>query len=563
MYRCFQVRLQSSLSKVLPTWEDKDFVKSSGSSNSLPLTMLQKDRTSFQVAFQGCNVARETIHISVTAPDCLSIRLRTVELVPAGYPAKPWWDDGYFSHVPGLYPDILRDMTPIKNGRFPVEAIPNQWRSIWIDVTSSEDTLPGDYTITVQFYLQNGNFIQEVKQIITVCAGILPKQTLLHTEWFHSDCLADYYHVDVWSEEHWTILENFIKVYCEYGMNTILTPLFTPPLDTDWWGERTTVQLIDIYLTENGYLFDFEKFHRWVALCQKYGINYFEIAHLFTQWGAHRAPKIMVWENGVYKQRFGWDSPAVGSEYEAFLDIFLPTFIEELRKLHLEKNVFFHVSDEPSEQQLDSYSQARAIISKHLKDFIIMDALSEYNFYEKGYVDRAVVATNAVEPFLKNKVPNLWVYYCSAQDTKVSNRFITQYSLRNRILGVQLYKFQVEGFLQWGFNFYNDMLSRNHINPYEVTDCGYAFPAGDAFVVYPKEDGTPEESMRLMVFHEGIRDMRALQLLESLTSREHVLALLEEGLTEEITFSVYPKEDSWLIDLRNRVNQEINMLVRI
>jgi len=39
---------------------------------------------------------------------------------------------------------------------------------------------------------------------------VLPKQKTQHTEWFHADCLADYYRVDVWSEEHWRIVENFI-----------------------------------------------------------------------------------------------------------------------------------------------------------------------------------------------------------------------------------------------------------------------------------------------------------------------------------------------------------------
>ncbi|MFR9162180.1 MAG: glycoside hydrolase domain-containing protein [Ruthenibacterium lactatiformans] len=39
----------------------------------------------------------------------------------------------------------------------------------------------------------------------------LPAQTLLHTEWFHADCLASYYGVAPLSEEHWRILENFIR----------------------------------------------------------------------------------------------------------------------------------------------------------------------------------------------------------------------------------------------------------------------------------------------------------------------------------------------------------------
>ncbi len=546
----FHIRLQSSLSKILPCWREEDF------SEEMPLTMLQDDRVSFQAAFRAGNAVRETIFVRASAPDALSLCVRVIGLVPVAYPCKPWYDDGYYTHTPGLYPDLLR--APKKKGDLiPADAIPGQWRSLWIDVMSSPQTPPGDYPVTLSFFSENGAPLGQTQKTISVCPGVLPPQTLLHTEWFHADCLADYYGVEPWSEKHWEIVEHFLEVYGARGMNTILTPLFTPPLDTEPGGERTTVQLVDVFLDDCGYSFRFEKLRRWVALCQKYGICRFEFSHLFTQWGASSAPKIMVWENGIYQRKFGWDTPAAGEAYAGFLHAFLPALIEEVRKLHIADRVFFHLSDEPGEDQLASYEQARKAAASELDGFPCIDALSDYCFYEKGFVSHPVVATAAAAPFLERNVSPLWVYYCSAQDTAVSNRFIAMYSQRNRILGVQLYRFQIEGFLHWGFNFYNDMLSRNHINPYAVTDCGCAFPAGDGFLVYPGPGGTPEESIRLMVLDEALRDLRALKLLEQLTSRESVLALLQEGLSEPLTFSCYPKEDSWILGFRNRVNQEI------
>lgn len=67
----------------------------------------------------------------------------------------------------------------------------------------------------------------------------------MYTEWFHSDCLADYYHVDVFSEEYWRIVENFLRKAKERGVNMILTPILTLPLET---------------------FFDYTKFHRWMDL---------------------------------------------------------------------------------------------------------------------------------------------------------------------------------------------------------------------------------------------------------------------------------------------------------
>ena len=188
-----------------------------------------------------------------------------------------------------------------------------------------------------------------------------------------------------------------------------------------------------------------------------------------------------------------------------------------------------------------------------------MDALSEFSFYEQGAVEYPVVATNShdLPKFLAADMPELWLYYCCGQTKDVSNRFIAMPSYRTRILGVQLYRYKVAGFLQWGFNFYNAVISLYHIDPFAITDGDRAYPAGDPFIVYPGEDGEPLESIRYMTLRQGLHDLRALQLLESLAGRETVEAIIAEGLEEELTLTNYPRNNVYLHDLRQRVNAEI------
>ena len=88
----------------------------------------------------------------------------------------------------------------------------------------------------------------------------------------------------------------------------ILTPLFTPPLDTEVGGERPTVQLVKVIQQNDQYSFHFTLLDRWIDLCLQCGIKYFEMTHLFTQWGAKYAPKIMAEVNGVETRIFGWDT---------------------------------------------------------------------------------------------------------------------------------------------------------------------------------------------------------------------------------------------------------------
>ena len=82
-------------------------------------------------------------------------------------------------------------------------------------------------------------------------------------------------------------------------------------------------------VTRNGteYSFDFSKLGRWVDLCDKVGIQYLEISHLYSQWGAAACPKVIAKTDGEEKQIFGWDTPSDGDEYKAFLSALIPAML--------------------------------------------------------------------------------------------------------------------------------------------------------------------------------------------------------------------------------------------
>lgn len=524
-------------------------------------SMLRKDQLSFQIAFCIDTLPEESswrfISVKVDSPLEKWLDVSLVKNVPSQLPAANVRDPYYLRTTPGLYPDLLEPMTDK-----PVRVACNNWESLWFQLRTDETTPAGSFpvkiTVTAQVPYGEKTIVKETEVTVEVIAAELPEQKLMHTEWFHSDCIADYYHVPVWSEEHWKLVEAQIRTMVKYGANMLLTPVFTPPLDTEVGGERTTVQLVDITRENGKYSFNFEKLDRWVRLAFDCGIKYLEIAHLYTQWGAYHCPKIMAVDNGEYRRIFGWESDAVSAEYRAFLEAFLPALLAELQRLGLTKDQFiFHISDEPRTEMLEQYHACREQVKDLLDGYTIMDALSDYEFYEKGVCEHPIVSTNHVTPYLENHAPNLWVYYCTSQGYQVSNRFMSMPSARNRIIGTQFYKYNVVGFLHWGYNFYNSQFSIRHIDPFAVTDADCAFQSGDSFLVYPGPDGTPWDSIRLRVFYDAINDCRAFELLESLTSREFVMNLLEGDLQSEITFFEYPNEASYLLNLRNRVNAEI------
>lgn len=543
----FVTRTISSLEKVFADEELQAAVFNRASA-------LRGETLSFQVAYRSQRLVKK-LKVSLESKLASRMAARTVGLVPAEMPVYHDHDDNVLRAVPGLYPDPL---LPVKESEG-LTGFPGQWRSVWVTVDVSEDTAPGVYPIDIVFTTNDDQELARETFELNVLAAGLPEQRLIHTEWFHTDCLATYYGVDVFSERHWDIVERYVRTAVQHGINMLLTPLFTPPLDTEIGGERPTVQLVDVEKSGTAYTFRFDKLKRWVDMCDRCGIRYFELSHLFTQWGAKHAPKIVAAENGETKRIFGWDTDATGDAYKSFLGQFLPELDRFIKQNGLENRVYFHVSDEPHKDHIPWYESASGWLKTFVGDYPTIDALSDYDFYEKGLVPTPIPASNHIRPFLDNEVPNLWTYYCCSQYKNVANRFICFPSARNRVLGLQLYKFQIAGFLHWGYNFWYAQYSRFPIDPYRNTDANHAFPSGDPFVVYPGEDGSPVESLRFEVFREALQDLRALTLLESLIGRDKTIELMEQGAEAPITFDVYPQDAAWLLACRERINEAIRV----
>ena len=125
--------------------------------------------------------------------------------------------------------------------------------------------------------------------------------------------------------------------------------------------------------------------------------------------------------------------------------------------------------------------------------------------------------------------------------------------IKTRFLGVLLYKYDCQGSLQWGFNFYYSQHSKREIDPFTETDAGGAFPSGDAFIVYPGKNGMPLSSLRQKVFYDGFQDISALKALENKYSREYALGFIKEELGD-INFTDYPLDPEKLLTFREKLN---------
>lgn len=536
----------SSLEKVLPD------------SRTLPetiqeLELLQNETSAFQLVVfcddaDWCEDCYVTLKIDSPIREQLS--LYTVCFVPSLYPAAPCSDNDYLKKTPGLFPDAL----------LPYDGAPLRMRSgipqsIWVEVDPAG--LPaGHFPVHVELSTRSGKLLDSADLDLKIIGCTLPAQTLHHTEWFHCDCLCDRYHVEMFSDEFFEIARRYVKFACAHGINTLLTPVFTPSLDIEEGGHRRRAQLVGIRVENGVFSFDFSMLERWVRTFAECGVETFEIAHFFTQWGAKYAVEIYAEDNGQDRLLFGWDTPADSPAYADFLAVFLPQLISFFDSLGLKDHLLFHISDEPSLEHIDAYRSDRAAIAPYLGGCPVIDAISDFTFYQQGLIDRPVVACDHIQPFADAHAAHLWTYYCCAQSVAVPNRFIAQPSRRSRVLGVLLYLYRCEGFLHWGYNYWYSQFSKSLIDPYTCTDAGMGFPSGDPFLVYPGPDGDPIPSIRIKVLRDAFNDLRALQLLEQRTGRDTVCSLIRR-ICGDMSFQEYPRDDRTLLSLRRAVNRAI------
>lgn len=356
----------------------------------------------------------------------------------------------------------------------------------------------------------------------------LKESGLINTNWFHVDGICTYYGVKPFSKEFYPIFEKFVEAYAKMGNTMLFVPLFTPPLDTGVGKERMTVQTVKVERVGEEYRFDFSETKKYIDVAKKYGIEYFELSHLFTQWGGECCPKIVVSEDGKAKKEFGWDVKADDERYLAFLRAFLPALTRFLKEIGVFDRSFLHLTDEPNDKSVEQYQKLSDFVRKFSDGIKTIDALSHEGYVEKGLVDLPAVIMNGAD-LGRVSGREILLYYCvGVDDDYLTNRYLTMPLLRVEALGFQLYETDAKGFLHWGYNYYMEQLTDHCIDPYEDLSAGGKLPEGDCFVVYPGK-GKVEYSIRYFSLMRAFHDYRLLKTYEASVGKDGVKRFLKKN----------------------------------
>ncbi|BAS13254.1 conserved hypothetical protein [Arthrobacter sp. Hiyo8] len=107
-----------------------------------------------------------------------------------------------------------------------------QWTSAWIDFVVPSAENAGDHELGISVRDAEGNTLFATHLCVTVVHTHAPELEIVNAHWFHCDGLASHYGVEVFGEQHWSIIDAFMGSAARMGANSLLTPTWTPPLDT-------------------------------------------------------------------------------------------------------------------------------------------------------------------------------------------------------------------------------------------------------------------------------------------------------------------------------------------
>ncbi|MGQ7870933.1 glycoside hydrolase domain-containing protein [Sunxiuqinia sp. sy24] len=385
---------------------------------------------------------------------------------------------------------------------------------IWVSVKIPKDCPTGLYTGTAEITCQvAGETISKTKSFeIEVFKPVIESTSLWVTNWFFLDrlhYLNNNQPVEKHGDLYWELSRVMAKTLADYRQNVAMISLF----------DHT-----DFSFENDKWDFDFSNFNKMVDLFAEEGvIGRLEGGHLGSRidggWSSPFGLYVPVFENdSIDKELLPLNSQKAKDFYAAFL----PAFVENIKANGWDGQYIQHIADEPIEDNVESYIEISKFLKTLVPDLKVIEACHTHQL--ENMVDIWVPQMN----FLKSgmdfynerqaKGDEAWYYTCLSPKGEWANRFVEQPLIKTRLLHWVNFKYNIPGYLHWGFNFWG---SNSGIvtaeNPFDdvsgmIVSSGNILPGGDCWISYPGYK-TIYPSIRLEAMRDGIVDYELLKML--------------------------------------------------
>ncbi|HEY5583409.1 MAG TPA: glycoside hydrolase domain-containing protein [Ruminiclostridium sp.] len=406
------------------------------------------------------------------------------------------------------YPDPLSNSMSIATGK-------NETQGIWITVYVPKKASAGEYTGKITIHTTEGDFKVDLE--LNVYSVTIPdsKEGEFNLEywsffpgtWYRdyseADYVKNYYGYIKYSKEWWELIDKAAQNMQEHRCNTLLV--------------RSQDLLLNAgtFIGEDGkYSFNWTLFDKYIQrFIDKDVVKRLVGFQLLEQFSVDHVHVLKRDSDGNTKIV----NEPVGSEYaENWLDQYLSAL-----KSHLEEkgwlNIWMqHIADEPNHNP-ESWIATREKVKKYLPGVKCSEPLDTTTLNGE-LIDHIDLWVPRIEQFDENvdffderkkAGDDVWVYTCcEPSDECFLNKFVDRPYWHSRLLSWGCFKYGLNGFLHWGYNYWDAEDTNFGLNP-------DACSKGDGFIVYPDPaNNNIKNSVRLIATRDGIEDFELFKILE-------------------------------------------------
>jgi hypothetical protein len=386
--------------------------------------------------------------------------------------------------APARFPDYLSDAKQMA-----VEA--GRCQAVYLTIHIPRDARPGDYQGTVIFHAQEGN--RTLPLSLTVYPLALPQEHhLMATLWYSTNRFKQFHGVDPADPEaFYKMLGAYARNMADHRQNVF----------------RVSLDLIQATKSKDGKLaFDFSRFDKWADVFWNTGAMDLLETGFVAQFGTGdwSSRQIVLRDFRVRDEATGTSVTMPGKE---FLPSFLPALEQHLQDRGWLDKTVFHIADEPSNHNVTDWREASDFVHRHGPRLRRIDAIEtphcldrleiwvpkidHYATWQDAYTDAQRLGNE------------MWFYTVGIFQAGVYlNKTVDVPLIQSRVLHWFNYRFDLKGYLHWGFNSWTD-------DPFESP----GQHRGDGWHVYPKKGGLLD-SLRWEQMRNGIQDYEYLWLLQ-------------------------------------------------
>lgn len=433
--------------------------------------------------------------------------------------------------------DILLDQTSIY-----VE--PHKLQQVWIECQVANEVQPGIYSGHVRLYqhelFEDEELLAEQSFSLTVKDVLLPepKNYEFYLDlWQHCSNIARKYHVALWSDEHFAVLEEYVKSLAQLGQKAVSVIVSEIP----WSGQKSFLDpepsdlfeynMVRATKERNGlFLYDFSVIDRYVALAEKYGMAAeIELLGLINIWQVPQAGYGAVAEDYPDALRIRYYDAASGTFKFMRARAELEDYIHAL-ETHIRERGWIErvrvMADEPDDVEL--FKTRWELLHRLAPSFQLRVAINHIEFLQQDIPnlhDAVPVLPHATREYRKlmaqrEQLPGKLLYYVCC-NPKRPNTFIQSPSLESRVIPLLVERLHLDGFLRWNYTVWPDRpLEKISYRP-------EGWRAGDTNFVYPGPTGKPLLSLRYKWLQRGIKDYELLQIAKRNHREDWVESVLQ------------------------------------